>query len=155
MNKVVKFGFATFALISSSVASGGEFVNGFGSGIQYGGVVGWQSAYLSGKNKYKFSLGYTDIAGITLGYDRYLGPKASLGASYFANQFALGLSLNLNYHLSSVDDQGWLVGLDLYTGLDSGDLTTETLQTMFTPWNDNDFDVEAKGGALISVGYHF
>jgi len=137
----------------SSKAEG--FQNGFGSGIQYGGNFGWQGSYVANSNRFRLSLGYV---GYTLGYDRYLLPNISLGAQVFFNQYKVGSALSANYYFGSGRSGGWMLGFDLYRGVDTIESALDVLGDVFD-FNDGFRDVkvdeEPETGVFISIGYHF
>jgi len=136
----------------SPMSTAGEFKSALGSGIQYGGIAGWQGSYVTGKNKLRFSLGY---AGYNWGYDRYLSNKLSMGGQLFANQYVTGGAISINYKPDTFQNSGWVIGLDIYNGVDSLDLTTNFIgDFLFNP-EDIDFDAENKRGVSISIGYNF
>lgn len=149
--------FATVLLLTLSLGvtplKAGEFSNGFGSGIQYGGIAGWQGAYLFGRNKARLSIGY---AGYTIGYDRYLSTHTSLGGQVFANQYRTGVALSVNYNVNGTPGKGWVAGVDLYSGYDTGELLGEIYwDFLFDPESLGDNEFETRSGAFISVGLHF
>lgn len=131
----------------------GEFSNGVGSGIQYGGIVGWQGGYISGPNRTRISFGY---AGFAIGYDRYFWHNTSIGLQVFANQYRIGSGLNVNYDVDGNPKKGLVVGLDLYSGYDSSEYLGEFYwEYIFDPEGLRELDTRSRRGAFISVGYHF
>lgn len=147
---------AVFLLLSSSHQSySAEFRNGLGAGLQYGGIVGWQGSLNTELNKFRFSAGY---AGITFGYDRYLGSKYSLGGQAFLNQLVIGAGLNLNYYFSSNNNSGWLIGLDVYRGYVSAEAGSELIANYFEyvfDTNETGIDAELNNRVALSIGYQF
>ncbi len=150
-----------FLLLSatSSVQANG-FVNRIGAGIQYGGVAGWQGSYQFGANAARFSLGF---AGIAVGYERFFGSNSSIVIQSFGNQFLVGaIGLSYNYHFNSYKKAGWVVGLDLYSGFETDELTLEVLSALFTAgFSSNpteefeEIDPDRSSGVFISIGYQF
>ena len=143
------------SIFCSSQVTAGQFVNGFGVGMQYGGAVGWQGSYIFGQNKLKTGLGYF---GLTLGYDRFFLPKTSFGVQYVANQFVIGAALNINYHFGSMPSRGWVAGAELFNGPNPVD-STEDILTGLTDFDgtlaDTIIEEESRTGLSISVGYNF
>jgi len=155
MQKLVLYTVLLLVLLFSKNVNATTFVNGFGAGLQYGGIVGWQGGLLFGQNKVKFSIGYV---GFAFGYDRILSKQISIGTYSFANHYLYGGAFNLNYHFSSDLTTGWNLGLDLYGGIDTIESTIDIFSGIFD--FDDDFDdvmtdEKLKTGVLISVGYHF
>jgi len=146
---------AFLLLLCSHQSYAAEFRNGFGAGIQYGGILGWQGSLNTENNKFRFSAGY---AGITLGYDRYLGSKFSLGGQAFMNQFIIGAGINLNYYFSSHSESGWLIGLDAYRGYVSAEAGLALIANYFEyvfDTNDAGLDAELNNRVALSIGYQF
>jgi len=155
MRKLVLHTVLLLILSFSKSVNATSFVNGFGSGLQYGGIVGWQGGLLFGRNKIKFSIGY---AGLAFGYDRFLSNQISIGYYGFGNHYLLGGAFNLNYHFGSDPSNGWNLGLDLYRGVDTIESSIDVLSGLFD--FDEDFDdikvnEKPKTGVLISLGYYF
>jgi len=142
-------------LLGPHQTSSAEFRNGLGAGLQYGGIVGWQSSLNSEYNKFRLSIGY---AGITFGYDRYLGSKFSLGGQAFLNQLVIGAGLNLNYYFNSNNNSGWLLGLDAYRGYVSAEAGVELVANYFEyifDTNESGIDAELNNRVALSIGYQF
>jgi len=146
---------AILLLLCSHQSYAAEFRNEFGAGIQYGGILGWQGSLNTENNKFRFSAGYT---GFTLGYDRYLGSKFSLGGQAFINQYVIGAGLSLNYYFSSNSITGWLIGLDAYRGYVSGEAALELFVNFFEyafDTNESGIDAELNNRIALSIGYQF
>gem|GEM_PF-1567640 len=147
--------FAVSSLMVTPYAKADGFDHGIGIGIQYGGTIGWQGSYTSNKNKLKFALG---PRGLAIGADRFIAPKVSLGLQGFANTYKYGTAINANYHFGDNSQSGWIVGLDVFYAKDSIDAAIDLLEFLFDFDRDPDdpiFDSKSKGGAFISIGYHF
>jgi len=149
--------FVTLAFSSHLKADG--YSHGLGSGIQFGGVIGWQGAGIKGANKIRMGLGYT---GIALGYDRFVLPKMSLGIQTFGNQYRIGYGFSVNYHIGTELTTGWILGLDLYRGIETGEGLFDLITSMFELVIDTDETFDELGiddgpeyGAFVSVGYLF
>lgn len=144
-----------FAFIVSPGANAGEYDFGVGAGIQYGALLGGQGSYLFGNNKVRFGLGY---AGYALGYERFLSSKYSLGVQYFANQFFVGGALSLNYLVGASRTRGWVLGLDIYRGVDTVESAADIIGGLFdfdNTFDDVRVDEDPENGVSISIGYHF
>ena len=139
--------------IYSSQAGAGSFANRVGAGIQFGGILGWQGSYTFGQNNLRAALG---ALGFTYGYDRYIGPRNSLGIQAFGNQFKVGYGLSLNHYFNGYRNPGWIVGLDGYVGFDTLDFTGEVfLDAFFSLGDIDELDPSSERGVFISIGYQF
>lgn len=137
----------------SSQAGAGSFANRVGAGIQYGGILGWQGSYTFGQNNLRASLG---VIGFTYGYDRYIGPRNSLGIQAFGNQFKLGYGLSLNHYFNGYRKPGWIVGLDGYVGFDTLDFSSRVItEALFSFGDIEELDIPSERGFFISIGYQF
>ncbi len=138
-------------LIGSSPASANGLKHRLGVGIQYGGIVGYQSSINSGRNNFRVSVG---LSGLTLGYERHVGSRMSLGLQTFANQSLTGYGVNVNYHWNAQTEPGWVFGLDVYQAYNSAEIAIDAYFDLL--FDDAiDFDAELKSGAFASVGYQF
>lgn len=146
---------AFLLLLCTHQSRAADFRNGFGAGVQYGGIVGWQGSFNSDNNKLRFSVGY---AGITVGYDRYLGSKFSLGGQTFLNQYIVGAGMNLNYYFSSYSNSGWIIGLDVYRGYVTAEAGAALIVNYFEfvfNTDDTGLDAELDNRVILSIGYQF
>ncbi len=156
MNRFIKCVAAMMLILSASTVSATEFKQTIGSGIQFGGVLGWQGSLInSNGGAFKLSVGYT---GTALGYERFLSPSLSLNGHVFANQYISGAALSANYYLSTGTKSGWVIGLDAYRGYNTGEQALDSIIRFFEFAFDTDvadFDPKLKYGAFVSVGYRF
>jgi len=86
-----------------------------GIGYQYGGLLGGQYGYIDGDNKYFISLG---LVGGAIGYERVVSENSKhtvgimTGAAEEVAQDGF-LLLIYNYHFSTLQDNGWLAGINI------------------------------------------
>ena len=149
-------GIAFLFFLSGNAAHAEGFINRVGGGIQYGGVIGWQGSYRFGLNAARISLAYF---GATVGYERFFASNCSLSFQFFANQIrTTGLGLSYNYHLNSYNKRGWVLGLDVFSAVDtiesSFDLFSELIQNG-GPVDPDNLDTERRTEVFISIGYQF
>lgn len=104
-----------------------------GFGAQHGGAYGIQHAFRSDSGIHKFHasvstmffLGY----GIGVGYEYFLSPNISLGASYFDLLWlerTQGTALHANYYFNSDSKRGLWIGLEAISTDDNYGTNDET-----------------------------
>lgn len=125
-----------FTLLFTAGTASAERRHAIGVGAQYGGTVGYQSSFQSGRHNFRLGMG---VIGISAGYDYFITPKIAVGVQALGSFFITGYALNLNYYFSPTPSAGWMLGADV------GMLT-------FSPLFSEDY---TETGALISAGYRF
>jgi len=93
-----------------------------------------------------------------LGYDRFFFPKTSFGIQTVANQLVIGTALNVNYHFGSAPSKGWILGAELFHGVNPVDSTGEVISGLIDgdgTFEDAVIEDDSRTGVSISVGYHF
>lgn len=101
---------ALLILFVSTGSASSEFRSSAGFGIQFGGIIGWQGSVRSGDNNLRFAVG---VPRLSVGYDRFIKNRYSIGLQGFILPVAGGVGVNINYYFSDVDLPGWMLGLDL------------------------------------------
>jgi len=156
MNRLKKCIAAVALLACSNSVLAAQFKQAIGTGIQFGGVIGWQGSYVNSNNgKFKMSYGYT---GTAFGYEKFVSPNISIGGQVFGNQYVSGGALSANFYLSSGTTSGWLIGVDAYRGYDTGEQALDSIIRFFEFAFDADivdYDAKLKTGVFLSIGYQF
>ena len=129
--------FLMIGLLVSIQAKSDQVNHAAGSGLQYGGIVGYQISSTDDKNNFRASLG---LVGAAVGYDYLVTDKFSIGTTAtwtLRNTY----SANFNYYPSGLQ-KGWQFGLDLgYMPSDGRDGFFSSSRSRKVSW--------------ISIGYKF
>lgn len=149
-NRITSLVFAL--LLCSTQLQAADFKNASGFGYQYGGLAGWQGSILSESNRYRFGIGYT---GFALGWDRLFSDNISLGFQGFGNQDKVGAGLSLNYYLGTHWGTGWVAGIDVYRGYETGEFVFELVTDFFFGGDLGENTSGIRNGVSVSVGYQF
>lgn len=145
--------FLVLLLLCATRLQAADFKNTSGIGIQFGGLFGWQGSIISDSNRYRFGIGYT---GFALGWDRFFSDNLSVGFQGFGNQEITGVGLSLNYYLGTHWGSGWVAGIDVYRGYETGEFVFEVVTDVFFGGNDLGASTDGIGnGVSFSVGYQF
>lgn len=156
MNRFKKSLAVLVLLFCGNPVMAAEFKQAIGSGIQFGGLLGWQGSYNNSNNgKFKVSFGYS---GTAFGYERFVSPNLSLGGQIFGNQYVSGGAISANYYFSGGTSSGWVLGLDAYRGYNTGEQALESIIRIFEFAFDTDiidYDAKLRSGIFLSVGYQF
>jgi len=156
MNRFKKCLAVLVLLFCANPVIAADFKQSIGSGIQFGGLLGWQGSIINSNNaKFRLSFGYS---GTAIGYERFVSPNLSLGAQFFGNQYVSGGGLSANYYFSGRETSGWILGLDVYRGYNTGEQALESIIRFFEFIYETDiidYDAKIKTGAFVSIGYQF
>jgi len=77
------------------------------------------------------------------------------------NQFFTGAGFNLNYFFNSFERTGWLIGLEVHRGYNSGELLLDGILSVFDFVIENETDnidennAQLENRMLLSIGYQF
>jgi len=97
-----------FSLLFTHSLRATEINHTIGFGLQYAGVVGYQISAKNDVHRFRGALG---LVGLSIGYDYFLSPKWSLGATYTETLRTI-YSLNINYYANKLTE-GFNFGVDL------------------------------------------
>lgn len=135
----------------SPLSYSADFEFSLGAGLQYSGAIGSQFALKTEESKYFVSVG---LPGYSLGMQTTISDNQnhSVGFSYgrvdtiFSSKESRYGFITYNYHFSSFQDTGWLVG----TGIGFYDEASHKI--LFT--NERK-DPSAKAMYTLDIGYKF
>ncbi len=114
-----------------------ELEHNAGFGVQYGGLIGYQLSTQQEQHQFRAAVG---VIGLSGGYDYFVSPNVSIGASYTRTIRDL-TSINLNYYPNG-SKKGFIIGLDLiYAPPESGGFYKSPKESL--------------NKVLFSIGYRF
>lgn len=145
MNKLIKLFTAAMLLACANVAVADPLKFSAGSGIQYAGKFGYQGSIDHANERYRISV---SDHGATIGYDKFFAKNLSYGGQVFKTDAMYGIATNLNFYLSSQNEDGLLLGFDVYTGYGNSE--------PYKGLNEFEYDDSKwRAGIFISIGFQF
>ena len=100
--------FIVLCLLFTTPLRANEFNHAMGFGLQYSGIIGYQISTKNDAHRFRGAVG---LFGIGAGYDYFLSPKWSLGATYTQSVRKI-YSVNINYY-PKTPKKGFNFGLDI------------------------------------------